>query len=148
MSTYLFIIFSDQIIYSTLTQYTQSILFPFSKRDFLQWKKCMHWRRRRREGKLEKVSSFTLQCWLKSIHLYVQQACHISRKCVLKEFFFYQNFQLDWATITVIYTEKPSADFSAKTITKTAEGFFLDGVSVELVALVTVETRRVYRIHM
>ena len=39
-------------------------------------------------------------------------------------------------TITVIYTEKPSADFSAKTITKTAEGFFLDGVSVELVALV------------
>ena len=40
------------------------------------------------------------------------------------------------STITVIYTEKPSADFSAKTITKTAEGFFLDGVSVELVALV------------
>ena len=39
------------------------------------------------------------------------------------------------STITVIYTEKPSADFSAKTITKTAEGFFLDGVSVELVAL-------------
>ena len=36
----------------------------------------------------------------------------------------------------VIYTEKTSADFSAKTITKTAEGFFLDGVSVELVALV------------
>ena len=41
-------------------------------------------------------------------------------------------------TITVIYTEKPSADFSAKTITKTAEGFFLDGVSEELVALVTI----------
>ena len=47
------------------------------------------------------------------------------------------NFYNDYVliTITVIYTEKPSADFSAKTITKTAEGFFLDGVSVELVAL-------------
>ena len=34
---------------------------------------------------------------------------------------------LGWPTITVIYTEKPSADFSAKTITKTAEGFFWMG---------------------
>ena len=43
--------------------------------------------------------------------------------------------ELPQSTITVIYTEKTSADFSPKTITKTAEGFFLDGVSVELVAL-------------
>ena len=46
-----------------------------------------------------------------------------------------RKYKLFTTTITVIYTEKPSADFSAKTITKTAEGFFLDGVSVELVAL-------------
>ena len=34
--------------------------------------------------------------------------------------------ELQFTTITVIYTKKTSAVFSAKTITKTAEGFILD----------------------